>query len=84
MTRGHLILEHSIDQLKRGSQYRRDLDDDLDELCASIQRTGVLNPPAVTEEYVIITGNRRVAASCAPAVLGAVLVTGIIPSRRRR
>lgn len=59
MTRGHLILEHSIDQLKRGSQYRRDLDDDLDELCASIQRTGVLNPPAVTEEYVIITGNRR-------------------------
>ena len=62
MTRGHLILEHSIDQLKRGSQYRRDLDDDLDELCASIQRTGVLNPPAVTEEYVIITGNRRVAA----------------------
>ena len=32
MTRGHLILEHSIDQLKRGSQYRRDLDDDLDEL----------------------------------------------------
>lgn len=62
MTRGHLILEQSIDQLKRGSQYRRDLDDDLDELCASIQRTGVLNPPAVTEEYVIITGNRRVAA----------------------
>ena len=62
VTRGHLILEHSIDQLKRGSQYRRDLDDDLDELCASIQRTGVLNPPAVTEEYVIITGNRRVAA----------------------
>ncbi len=62
MSRGHLILEHAIDQLKRGSQYRRDLDDDLDELCASIQRTGVLNPPAVTEEYVIITGNRRVAA----------------------
>lgn len=62
MTRGHLILEHAIDQLKKGSQYRRDLDDDLDELCASIQRTGVLNPPAVTEDYVIITGNRRVAA----------------------
>lgn len=62
MSRGHLILEHAIDQLKTGSQYRRDIDDDLDELCASIQRTGVLNPPAVTEEYVIITGNRRVAA----------------------
>ena len=62
MTRGHLILEHAIDQLKKGSQYRRDLEDDLDELCASIQRAGVLNPPAVTEGYVIITGNRRVAA----------------------
>ena len=62
MTRGHLILEHAIDQLKKGSQYRRNLDDDLDELCASIQRAGVLNPPAVTEGYVIITGNRRVAA----------------------
>lgn len=62
MTRGHLILEHAIDQLKKGSQYRRNLDDDLDELCASIQRAGVLNPPAVTDGYVIITGNRRVAA----------------------
>ena len=31
MSRGHLILEHAIDQLKRGSQYRRDLDDDLED-----------------------------------------------------
>ena len=62
MTRGHLILEHAIDQLRKGVRYRRNLEDDLDDLCASIQRTGVLNPPAVTEEYVIITGNRRVAA----------------------
>lgn len=62
MSRGHLVLEHAIDQLKKGSQYRRDPDEDLDELCVSIRRVGVLNPPAVTEDYVIITGNRRVAA----------------------
>lgn len=62
MTRGHLVIEHALDQLKKGSQYRRDPDEDLDELCASIKRVGVLNPPAVTEGYVIITGNRRVAA----------------------
>ncbi|GGM63383.1 hypothetical protein GCM10010489_38610 [Microbacterium saperdae] len=62
MSRGHLVLEHALDQLKSGSQFRRDPDEDLDELCESIRRTGVLNPPAVTEGYVIITGNRRVAA----------------------
>ena len=62
MSRGHLVLEHALDQLKSGSQFRRDPDEDLDDLCESIRRTGVLNPPAVTEGYVIITGNRRVAA----------------------
>lgn len=62
MSRGHLVLEHAIDQLKKGAQYRRDPDEDLGELCDSIRRVGVLNPPAVTEDYVIITGNRRVAA----------------------
>lgn len=62
MIRGHLVLEHAIDQLKKGSQFRRDPDEDLDELCESIERMGILNPPAVTEDYVIITGNRRVSA----------------------
>jgi ParB-like chromosome segregation protein Spo0J len=62
VSRGHLVLEHALDQLKSGSQFRRDPDEDLDDLCESIRRTGVLNPPAVTEGYVIITGNRRVAA----------------------
>ena len=41
MSRGHLMLEHAMDQIKNGSQFRRDLDEDLDELCASIQRAGV-------------------------------------------
>lgn len=62
MTRGHLVLEHAVDQIQRGHQYRHDPDDDLDALCASIQRAGILNPPAVTEGFVLITGNRRLAA----------------------
>lgn len=62
MARGHLVLEHALDQIQRGHQYRKDLDDDLDALCESIQRAGILNPPAVTEGFVLITGNRRVAA----------------------
>ena len=62
MARGHLVLEQAIDQIRRGSQYRRDPDEDLDELCGSLERVGILNPPAITEDGVLITGNRRLAA----------------------
>jgi len=62
MARGHLVLEQAIDQIRRGSQYRRDPDEDLDELCGSLERVGILNPPAITEGSVLITGNRRLAA----------------------
>ena len=62
MARGHLVLEQAIDQIRRGSQYRRDPDEDLDELCGSLERVGILNPPAITEDAVLITGNRRLAA----------------------
>lgn len=62
MARGHLVLEQAIDQIRRGAQYRRDPDEDLDELCGSLQRVGILNPPAITEDGVLITGNRRLAA----------------------
>ena len=55
-------MEHAIDQIRRGSQYRRDPDEDLDELCGSLERVGILNPPAITEGSVLITGNRRLAA----------------------
>lgn len=62
MARGHLVLEQAIDQIRRGAQYRRDPDEDLDELCGSLERVGILNPPAITEDGVLITGNRRLAA----------------------
>lgn len=62
MTRGHLVLEHAIDQIVRGHAYRRDVEEDLDELCESIQRVGILNPPTVTDAYVLIAGQRRLAA----------------------
>jgi ParB family chromosome partitioning protein len=61
MGRGHLILEHAIEQLTVGHQYRRDLGD-LDELVDSIQRLGLLHPVTVTSNYVLISGNRRLAA----------------------
>lgn len=62
MSRGHLVLEHAIDQITRGHAYRRDVEEDLDDLCESITRTGILNPPTVTEAYVLIAGHRRLAA----------------------
>ncbi|WP_159499423.1 ParB N-terminal domain-containing protein [Microbacterium sp. 18062] len=62
MARGHLLMEQAIGQIRRGSQYRRDPDEDLDELCGSLERVGILNPPAITEGSVLITGNRRLAA----------------------
>ena len=62
MSRGHLVLEHSINEITRGHTYRRDIEENLDELCESIQRTGILTPPTVTEDYVLIAGHRRLAA----------------------
>ncbi|MEX3510668.1 ParB/RepB/Spo0J family partition protein [Kocuria carniphila] len=54
-------MEHAITEIVRGRSYRRDLDD-LDELCESIQDRGLLAPPSVTEESVLIAGERRLAA----------------------
>jgi len=62
MSRGHLVLEHAIDQIVRGRTFRRDVTEDLDELCESIRTLGILTPPSVTEEYVLICGHRRLAA----------------------
>ncbi|WP_308465227.1 ParB N-terminal domain-containing protein [Rathayibacter soli] len=61
MARGHLVLEHAIDAITVGHQYRRDLGD-LNELVESIRRLGLLHPVAVTSTYVLISGNRRLAA----------------------
>ncbi|GAA3844783.1 ParB N-terminal domain-containing protein [Brevibacterium casei] len=62
MSRGHLILEHAIDQVHPGISFRHDAEDDLDGLCESIERIGLIHPPAVTEQYSIIDGKRRLAA----------------------
>lgn len=61
MGRSHLVMEHAISEIVRGRSYRRDLDD-LDELCESIQDRGLLAPPSVTEDSVLIAGERRLAA----------------------
>lgn len=58
MTRGHLVLEHAIDQISVGFSFRRDIDEGLEELCESIQRFGVIHPPVVTEQYSLISGRR--------------------------
>lgn len=62
MTRGHLVLEHAIDQITVGFSFRRDVEEGLDELCESIERIGVIHPPAVTEDYTLISGRRVLAA----------------------
>ena len=60
MSRGHLVLEHAIDQIKEGHSYRRDLGD-LDDLTESIQRFGLLAPIVITTGNALISGNRRLA-----------------------
>ena len=62
MTRGHLVLEHAIDQISVGFSFRRDVEEGLDELCESIERFGVIHPPVVTEQYSLISGRRVLAA----------------------
>lgn len=62
MTRGHLVLEHAIDQISVGFSFRRDVEEDLDDLCESIGRIGVIHPPSVTEQYSLISGRRVLAA----------------------
>lgn len=60
MSRGHLVLEHAIDQIVQGRSYRRDLGD-LEELSESIQRLGLLSPISITTSNVLISGKRRLA-----------------------
>jgi ParB-like nuclease domain len=62
VSRGHLVLEHAIDEISVGYSFRRDVEEDLDELCASIERFGVIHPPTVTEQYALISGRRVLAA----------------------
>ena len=60
MSRGHLVLEHTIDEIIDGHSYRRDLGD-LAELTESVERFGLLSPIVITTGNVLISGNRRLA-----------------------
>lgn len=60
MSRGHLVLEHSIDEIIDGHSYRRDFGD-LTELTESVERFGLLSPIVITTGNVLISGNRRLA-----------------------
>lgn len=60
MSRGHLVMEHAIDQIREGHSYRRDLGD-LEELTESVRRFGLLSPIVITTNNVLISGNRRLA-----------------------
>lgn len=60
MSRGHLVLEHAINQIAEGHSYRRDLGD-LKELTESVRRFGLLSPIVITVGNVLISGNRRLA-----------------------
>jgi ParB family chromosome partitioning protein len=58
---GHIELERTIDSIVVGSRHRTELGD-IDALAASIERDGLLQPPTVTPEGVLVCGARRLAA----------------------
>lgn len=58
---GHIELERTIDSIVVGSRHRVELGD-IDALAASIERDGLLQPPTVTPEGVLVCGARRIAA----------------------
>ena len=70
MARGHLVLEQAIDQIRRGSQYRRDPDEDLDELCGTLESlenaVAVLGSIFPLERGKLKTGKRaqKLIAAC--------------------
>jgi ParB family transcriptional regulator, chromosome partitioning protein len=58
---GTVRLEWSIDAITVGRRHRNDLGD-LDALAASIESEGLLQPPTITPDGVLICGARRLAA----------------------
>lgn len=62
MTSGNFetILIDSI-IIERGTRQRRELRG-LDELAASIKARGLINPPVITRDYILIAGERRTEA----------------------
>lgn len=58
---GGIELERTLDSIVVGARHRTDLGD-LDALAASIERDGLLQPPTITPEGVLVCGARRLAA----------------------
>ncbi|GEC97882.1 hypothetical protein KVA01_00370 [Kocuria varians] len=61
MTGGHIELERAVSSIIIGTRHRTDLGD-IDALAASIDRDGLLQPPTITPEGVLVCGRRRLAA----------------------
>ena len=58
---GRIELKRSVDSIVIGHRHRTDLGD-LDALAASIDRDGLLQPPTITPDGVLVCGRRRLAA----------------------
>lgn len=58
---GFIELERSVESIMIGRRHRTDLGD-LDALAASIEHGGLLQPPTITPDGVLVCGARRLAA----------------------
>lgn len=58
---GHIELERAVDSIIVGRRHRTDLGD-VNALAASIDREGLLQPPTITPDGVLVCGRRRLAA----------------------
>ncbi|MEE8869871.1 MAG: ParB N-terminal domain-containing protein [Acidipropionibacterium acidipropionici] len=54
-------LERAVSSIRIGNRHRTDLGD-IDALAASIARNGLLQPPTITPDGVLVCGRRRLAA----------------------
>lgn len=61
MSSGGVELERALDSITVGCRHRHDLGD-LRELCASIERFGLLQPITITPDGTLLCGQRRLAA----------------------
>lgn len=58
---GHIELERTVESIIIGTRHRTDMGD-IDALAASIAEIGLLQPPTITPEGVLVCGARRLAA----------------------
>lgn len=58
---GGVELDRTVESIRVGYRFRQDLGD-LDELCDSIERLGLLQPITITPDGTLVCGARRLAA----------------------